>query len=284
MTFSQLALESVAQNQLEEELGLEGFSDILDYLSSMTDRMGKFLDKLLNKEFTGIEVYPVESSYLDKVFKKTGLSFTDVKKLNLYQPDNLNALMLDYSKELADQLEAYADVRARLYEPLNQWLARAASMDGFEEKIWHDRDLKLMDLAKSKKILQGFFVSKKRTTTHGDIALGSELYVSRTQFDKTCDELKRIAVAGKAFSLTDLKASEKKTVEYINALMQRQAEGDLDISRANRKQLANVLQAMAEETEYLVSLCYLGITTIVAWNDNEALIENRLEEAAEEAA
>ena len=268
-------VEMKQEELMHMELGIEGFSSFNEFLGSVIGHIGKLADKFLNNEYPAIDVMPIHVAKIEKLLKHKDLDLLDLEDLLIYRTEGMTRPNLDFVSLLLEQGEEMYTLIDRIYNPMNAWFAKALTQESFSEKLWNDRELEMVDIAKFKSKLADCFKTKRISDEDPDMTPLGKLYASDKQYRNTFEKLNKIAELGKEFDIGELEKAEKKLAAFIKQSMN--TEG-IELQRATKEKIAIVLRALIAETEYFVAFNYLLVTTITAWNDSDHKIKIALEE------
>lgn len=286
MKITLVAEQLARQLEVEEEIGMEGFDSFLDFVTSTIAEVRGLFKKAINEDFRGIEVMPRDFAQLEKLLQVEGKSFKDIAEVVIYRPEKMSGAMADFTKELLNQYGPLTQIGDTLYQPLIKWFAQAIANPDFMEKVWNDRMLEVNDVEEMQDEFAKYF--KRTRDEHGtDMSLCSELYGSIKQMEKTYGHLLQAANLGKDLDLKALKTQEERLSLYVKELIDAEVEADKhdsvnSIPRATKQKLAEALRHIATETEYLVTVNYMLIVAITAWNDSFNKIELAIQDSKED--
>ena len=264
-----------AEELIELELGIEGFASFDEFLSGVSGTLKRLGAKLSNRQFPAVEVLPKNPERLLKLLSNKKVSLMDLEKVLIYRTEGLTRPNLDFTELLASQAYPVYGIMKRLYTPMNKWFASAVSHEGFAENLWNDRDLTLMSMDKVKDEMALRFKGAISRDEDPDMATVGKMYSSEKQFAKTYELLTKAAEEGHGFHLNELEAAEKRLAAFIKELVNNE---NIEVSKGTKKKIVDVLQAIIEETEYLVAFNFLLVTTITAWNDSLVKLKVELED------
>lgn len=268
MSYNRINLgEALAVAMEQEELSMEGFSDVLDYVKNAGDRLGNFIKTVFNAKTFTVTNYPAVDRNL--IHKLNSASFESIKDLQAFTPAQLSSYIVDYSATLEVQVASMGDIVERIYVPLTKWLAKAATQEGYYEKAWIGKDLVLSDVNGFTKEMQKHFEGNANGTGDSTITKFGELYASGKQFESAHKSLTRLHELANNVDLDMLQEAEKRLMEvltiFINAIDEE--GGSNKLPKPTRKKLAQVFREIAAETEYLSMLLFQTNVVINAFND-----------------
>lgn len=271
MNYLQITDLAAKHHATQEEIGMEGFADFLDFVGSVRDSIAEVVRSVFNEEFKSVDVAPKPFHEVQNLMKQKNVDYTTISAISVYRPEAMTEPMSDFSQELYEQFKVMATLEDRLYAPATKWFARAAASHDYAEKIWVDKDLLSVDVGKLQKAMRAFY--KKDRSDSTDMETVARLYGSIRQMEKAYEFLYKLSQEGSKFSLSRLKDAEEKLTMYISEMIEaeeqsRNTDKPYEIPKGTKQRIAGVLESIRVETEYMAAVTTLATQTIVAWNDS----------------
>ncbi len=262
------------RNEEMEALGLEGYNDIITYISDRYEAVRNMIS-LSGDAFTEMPK-AIKSNLFGKDLKKAKVS--DVGWINVYMPMGFKGHIKPYAVHIKDTLEKLADLETRLYEPLYKYVTGQIAEVVEVDAIWIDKNLKTVDTDKIKKAYKEFFNPKAKGNNTVSSNRFDKLYLSVGDFIKTGDVLNDIEKVIKSIDLSKLIELDEKLADALDKYRRLIVNGELEVThnKVNVKRLVTTVDAIAEESALLSSYYYQFIALHTAYKDSLDKIKSNL--------
>lgn len=255
--------------QLNDELGLEGFSDVIgwlrDRIKSIRVLISGSLDHALNTYVNGDLVAPNSPNVF--VQKLSTAKWSDVAKLIAYRPEHLNEYLIDYAAECNTQLTFLnAEILERQAVTI-QWLAKVLSDFDHAQRPWRAKTSKAAELHK---VTKKMFKVKKVTERGASKTKMGEVFATAKAIEQTHAIMGELSRTLQTLDLKKIKENETTIALYVDKLVADLTNPDLmrDLPKPAIKQLMAQIDNLTTEVEYFAVLVFSSNVTITAYNDS----------------
>lgn len=250
-----------------EELGLEGFSDIIGWLSArlkdIRSLVGGTLARALNTYVDGDLVAPKSPNvFMQKIAQA---KWADVAKLQAFRPEHLNEYLIDYAGECNTQLTFLSAAILERQQETIKWLAKVLSDFDHAQRPWRAKPTKVDDLHKATKKM---FKVKKVTERGAAKTKMGEVFATAKAVEQTHEIMLELSRTLQTLDLKKVKENEDTIALYIDKLVEDLSNEDLmlDMPKPAIKQLMAQIDALTKEVEYFSVLVFSSNVTIDAFN------------------
>lgn len=262
--------ETLQNERLAEELGLEGYPTVSAFLSDFTTRLKKL------SPIAKVKRVPEKTACPSKTASK--LDSTDFEKLAdlaLYCPMGFKDHMRPYGEFLLKAITELRDVETRLYEPLTRWLMQLSSNKDYADVVWTDQKLTLRNSDALIAEFKSFFDPKIKRSDNLTVAKFSDLYGGGGDFKNTGVVVSSVQQAGLGIDVKAIDAAEDKLHKVLDTYI-RQIQEDSNYVTANKgniRRLSETVNAIVAETELLAVLMFNYDVYVTAYLDSAKKIE-----------
>ena len=263
-----------AQKEFNKSVGLEGFSDVVGFVSSK-------LTQWITKQQPAVQnLLPVESSgrfpsKLEKLLTK--VTYDDLANVAIYQPDGMSGYMQPYSKLLLALVSKIGNIEARLYVPLTEYVEGVLSNPSNVDQIWVPKDLKIVSIDKELAELAKVFNPKAKGHAVHDKALFKDRYTSIGDYIGTGKAISELEAEGKQVDVKSLAKAEARLFNSLTMYIKIAKEDNsvVTINKVTISKLTQAVEAIIVETEALAMVIYqINVLQTAFADSNTKLTDN----------
>lgn len=264
-TYTPLA-DKFSVMSIHEELGIEGFTDIGDFIESKIGSIGKILKKITGEDVPGIKTKPLTSKKAVKVLST--LSKDELTNLKVYRPVDLDEFYVEYASLLNRQVAMLSQIITTIYQPIIDWTGGIIADNTKSDKAWVDRNIVMVDIKSMTKELSKLFSKKGTKTGDSSITTFEEIYADVKDVERTEGQLISLFDIASEIDLELMLAKEKEVDANVNKFIELYENDEIEVPKASLKRLLSLVSSAAEETEYLSGLLFLSEVAINTHNEN----------------
>lgn len=258
-------LEDILAKQADIENGIPQGESLESFIHGFRKALVNFTKKVTANDAVAIVHTPEGFSKADKVMQKMAKAHLAETELPII--DEFTDFNSTVYKELFGMLKELGDLEERLYLPLNKFLASLITDPSTFEKVWFDRNVRFIDVAKQRKEFNKL-IQDNKDSVKSEVSRFDDLYRSIKDV-KVCEELLiDMKVFSESISLDNIKSEESRTIKLL-ASLEEFLEENPDV-RLNKKSVAildEVFEQMTIETEQLAFVLYKANVYVQAHND-----------------